>query len=124
MSKPSKEGNHEHPRTRSGEVKAHTSPQTRSAPSPQGGGERTESAALLSVNLVEACTRSHSPRRSSVMTAPYRAQAFQSSVVPLHVLVIGGGIGGLCLAQGLRRAQVLRHANVSVAVYERDRAVT
>jgi flavin-dependent dehydrogenase len=34
---------------------------------------------------------------------------------PLHVLVIGGGIGGLCLAQGLRQA------GVSVAVYERDR---
>ncbi|MFE7660260.1 FAD-dependent oxidoreductase [Streptomyces celluloflavus] len=34
---------------------------------------------------------------------------------PLHVLVIGGGTGGLCLAQGLKRA------GVSVAVYERDR---
>jgi 2-polyprenyl-6-methoxyphenol hydroxylase-like FAD-dependent oxidoreductase len=34
----------------------------------------------------------------------------------LHVIVIGGGIGGLCLAQGLRKA------GVSVAVYERDRA--
>src|SRR5690349_12555216 len=34
----------------------------------------------------------------------------------LHVPVIGGGIGGLCLAQGLRRQ------GVSVAVYERDRA--
>jgi 2-polyprenyl-6-methoxyphenol hydroxylase-like FAD-dependent oxidoreductase len=34
----------------------------------------------------------------------------------VHVLVIGGGIGGLCLAQGLRKA------GVSVAVYERDRA--
>lgn len=33
----------------------------------------------------------------------------------MHVLVIGGGIGGLCLAQGLRRR------GVSVAVYERDR---
>lgn len=33
----------------------------------------------------------------------------------LHVLVIGGGIGGLCLAHGLKRA------GVSVAVYERDR---
>jgi 2-polyprenyl-6-methoxyphenol hydroxylase-like FAD-dependent oxidoreductase len=31
----------------------------------------------------------------------------------LHVIVVGGGIGGLCLAQGLRRA------GVSVAVYER-----
>ncbi|MGN9788927.1 FAD-dependent oxidoreductase [Nonomuraea sp. ZG12] len=33
----------------------------------------------------------------------------------LNVAVIGGGIGGLCLAQGLRRA------GVSVTVYERDR---
>jgi 2-polyprenyl-6-methoxyphenol hydroxylase-like FAD-dependent oxidoreductase len=32
----------------------------------------------------------------------------------LHVLIIGGGIGGLCLAQGLRKA------GVSIAVYERD----
>ncbi|MGP4015829.1 FAD-dependent oxidoreductase [Saccharopolyspora sp. 5N708] len=34
------------------------------------------------------------------------------------VLVIGGGIGGLCLAQGLKRA------GVDVAVYERDRTRT
>jgi 2-polyprenyl-6-methoxyphenol hydroxylase-like FAD-dependent oxidoreductase len=33
----------------------------------------------------------------------------------MHVLIIGAGIGGLCLAQGLRRR------GVSVAVYERDR---
>lgn len=32
----------------------------------------------------------------------------------LHVLVIGAGLGGLCLAQGLRQA------GISVAVYERD----
>ncbi|WP_214319954.1 FAD-dependent oxidoreductase [Nonomuraea sediminis] len=32
----------------------------------------------------------------------------------MHVIVIGGGIGGLCLANGLKRA------GVSVAVYERD----
>ncbi|GAB2843077.1 FAD-dependent oxidoreductase [Lentzea nigeriaca] len=32
----------------------------------------------------------------------------------MNVIVIGGGIGGLCLAQGLRKA------GISVAVYERD----
>src|SRR6516165_4268115 len=36
----------------------------------------------------------------------------------LHVVVIGGGIGGLCLAQGLRKA------GVPVSVYERDRTPT
>ncbi len=40
------------------------------------------------------------------------------STQPLHVVVVGGGIGGLCLAQALKRA------GVSVAVYERDRAST
>ncbi|MEU7219477.1 FAD-dependent oxidoreductase [Nocardia iowensis] len=33
-----------------------------------------------------------------------------------HVIVVGAGLGGLCLAQGLRRA------GISVAVYERDAA--
>jgi NAD(P)-binding Rossmann-like domain len=37
---------------------------------------------------------------------------------PSHILVIGGGIGGLCLAHGLRRA------GVSVAVYERTHTRT
>jgi salicylate hydroxylase len=37
---------------------------------------------------------------------------------PLHVIVIGGGIGGLTLAQGLKKS------GVSVAVYERDRTRT
>jgi len=35
-----------------------------------------------------------------------------------HVLIIGGGIGGLCLAQGLKRA------GVNAIVYERDRSIT
>lgn len=34
----------------------------------------------------------------------------------LHVIIVGGGIGGLCLAQGLKRN------GVSVAVYERDQS--
>jgi 2-polyprenyl-6-methoxyphenol hydroxylase-like FAD-dependent oxidoreductase len=33
---------------------------------------------------------------------------------PLHVLIIGGGLGGLCLAQRLKKS------GISVAVYERD----
>ena len=36
------------------------------------------------------------------------------SHLPLRVLVIGGGLGGLCLSQGLRKA------GISVPVYERD----
>ena len=52
------------------------------------------------------------------MTAPYSVKAFSGSLAPLHVIVIGGGIGGLCLAQGLKRA------GISVAVYERDRTLT
>ena len=35
-----------------------------------------------------------------------------------HVIIAGGGLGGLCLAQGLKKA------GVSVAVYERDRTRT
>jgi salicylate hydroxylase len=52
------------------------------------------------------------------MTAPVRAQTFAAAAAPLSVVVIGGGIGGLCLAQGLKKA------GVKVAVYERDRTAT
>ncbi|GHO41982.1 FAD-dependent oxidoreductase [Ktedonospora formicarum] len=37
------------------------------------------------------------------------------STQPLHIIIIGAGTGGLCLAQGLKQA------GISVAVYERDR---
>lgn len=40
------------------------------------------------------------------------------SAQSFHVIIIGGGIGGLCLAQKLKQA------GVSVAVYERDRSRT
>jgi 2-polyprenyl-6-methoxyphenol hydroxylase-like FAD-dependent oxidoreductase len=40
------------------------------------------------------------------------------SFTPLHVVIIGGGIGGLCLAQGLKVA------GVSVSVYERNSSDT
>src|SRR5438046_5235093 len=38
----------------------------------------------------------------------------QETSAPFRVLVVGAGIGGLCLAQGLKKS------GISVAVYERD----
>jgi 2-polyprenyl-6-methoxyphenol hydroxylase-like FAD-dependent oxidoreductase len=39
---------------------------------------------------------------------------YRASPKDLHVIVIGGGIGGLCLAQGLKQS------GIGVSVYERD----
>lgn len=52
------------------------------------------------------------------MTAPYRTRAFDAPITPFHVVIIGGGIGGLALAQGLKKA------GISAAVYERDETPT
>jgi 2-polyprenyl-6-methoxyphenol hydroxylase-like FAD-dependent oxidoreductase len=53
------------------------------------------------------------------MTAyPSSKSIVGTTVAPLHVIVIGGGVGGLTLAHGLKKA------GVSVAVYERDRTRT
>jgi salicylate hydroxylase len=53
------------------------------------------------------------------MTAqPALASIRTATLAPLHVIIIGGGIGGLTLAQGLKKS------GVSVAVYERDRTAT
>jgi 2-polyprenyl-6-methoxyphenol hydroxylase-like FAD-dependent oxidoreductase len=50
------------------------------------------------------------------MTArPNPASIVGAQPLPLHVVIIGGGIGGLALAQGLKKS------GVSCAVYERDR---
>src|SRR6478736_621859 len=58
-------------------------------------------------------------RGSRRMTAqPAISSIVRDVPAPLHVLIIGGGIGGLTLAQGLKKS------GVNVAVYERDRTMT
>jgi salicylate hydroxylase len=53
------------------------------------------------------------------MTAHVRNLAVRApSRSGFHVVIVGGGIGGLTLAQGLKKA------GISVAVYERDRSPT
>jgi salicylate hydroxylase len=53
------------------------------------------------------------------MTAHVRnLPVHSSSRSGFHVMIVGGGIGGLTLAQGLKKA------GISVAVYERDRTPT
>jgi 2-polyprenyl-6-methoxyphenol hydroxylase-like FAD-dependent oxidoreductase len=51
------------------------------------------------------------------MTIPQNNPNRDKTNSSFHVLIIGAGIGGLCLAQGLKKA------GVSVAIYERDRAL-
>jgi L-ascorbate metabolism protein UlaG (beta-lactamase superfamily) len=43
-----------------------------------------------------------------------RGDRLETVAFPSHVLIIGGGLGGLCLAQGLKKS------GFSVAVYERE----
>jgi salicylate hydroxylase len=52
----------------------------------------------------------------NALVRPMKLQ--QASSSPFHVVIVGGGIGGLALAQGLKKA------GVSIAVYERDRTRT
>jgi 2-polyprenyl-6-methoxyphenol hydroxylase-like FAD-dependent oxidoreductase len=53
-----------------------------------------------------------------MMMHPAQKDHLEIQKAPLHVLIIGGGIGGLCLAQGLKKS------GISVAVYERDQSVS
>jgi 2-polyprenyl-6-methoxyphenol hydroxylase-like FAD-dependent oxidoreductase len=53
-----------------------------------------------------------------VTARPHTASITSAKPAPLHVIIIGGGIGGLTLAQGLKKS------GISFAVYERDRAPT
>src|SRR5215472_6672190 len=58
-------------------------------------------------------------RGGDPMTAhPTRSAIANAVSAPLQVVIIGGGIGGLTLAQGLKKS------GVSAAVYERDRTRT
>jgi hypothetical protein len=43
-----------------------------------------------------------------------RGDRLETVKSPLHVLITGGGLGGLCLAQGLKKS------GISAAVYERE----
>jgi 2-polyprenyl-6-methoxyphenol hydroxylase-like FAD-dependent oxidoreductase len=57
-------------------------------------------------------------RRDPMTAHLNRCSIGNATRAPLHVVIIGGGIGGLTLAQGLKKS------GVSSAVYERDRTRT
>jgi 2-polyprenyl-6-methoxyphenol hydroxylase-like FAD-dependent oxidoreductase len=57
-------------------------------------------------------------RRDPMTAHLNRCSIGNAAQAPLHVVIIGGGIGGLTLAQGLKKS------GVSSAVYERDRTRT
>src|SRR5262249_57058217 len=57
-------------------------------------------------------------RRDPMTAHLNRCSIGNATRAPLHVVIIGGGIGGLTLAQGLKKS------GVSTAAYDRDRAPT
>jgi salicylate hydroxylase len=77
--------------------------------------ETLQSATPLPESLQSRPVRSEPSRSEPSRSRPPRSRPRSR---PLHVLIIGGGVGGLTLAQGLKRE------GVSAAVYERDRTPT
>src|SRR5215469_7147904 len=78
---------------------------------PRQSCQRREGTVLFVRNGEKAMT-AHPNNASIAQAVPTALQR------PLHVVIIGGGIGGLALAQGFKKN------GVSVAVYERDRTRT
>ena len=70
-------------------------------------------------NDSDACAHPWERDGGDAMTAhPDTSAVADAKPAPLHVVIIGGGIGGLALAQGLKQS------GISFAVYERDSTPT